>query len=305
MNFFYKNKKTALVAILVVYGLSFLIGYLSYQFWTSLLGTDNFTNVLIATFCIDILATLIVWLFSLIFKNASVYDPYWSVAPIAIVGFWLLKSQASGLHVHMMTFAIVLWGLRLTYNWFINFKGMQHEDWRYIHYRTKNPRLWLITNLFGIHIMPTIVVFLALIPISFVFFVETVIISWPIFIVGFILSVTAVITQYISDQQMRQFRQNKTNQGKHIDLGLWKYSRHPNYFGEVLMWWSVWVMQMAITSQWLTIIGPVIVTLLFVFISIPLMEKHIIEKIPTYAQYQNEVPALVFKFKRKSKMSSE
>jgi steroid 5-alpha reductase family enzyme len=132
---------------------------------------------------------------------------------------------------------------------------------------------------------------------------------------GFIISIAAVIIQTISDAQMDLFhksiikinntekihsKENNTSAGN-IDKGLWRHSRHPNYFGEVMLWWGIWIMQMGINPQkWITVTGPVVMTLLFVFISIPMMERHVIESKPDYLKYKQQVSMLIPWFRVKT-----
>jgi steroid 5-alpha reductase family enzyme len=178
----------------------------------------------------------------------------------------------------------------------LRWKGLKHEDWRYLMLKVKSPRTWFLTNLVGINLMPTAIVFLALIPLYYS-------IGYGgginyLIITGFIVSAAAVIVQTISDAQMDLFRKSDTG---NIDKGLWRHSRHPNYFGEVMFWWGLWIMQMGINPQkWITVTGPVVMVFLFVFISIPMMERHIIESKPDYLKYKQQVSMLIPWFRIKT-----
>jgi steroid 5-alpha reductase family enzyme len=151
--------------------------------------------------------------------------------------------------------------------------------------------MWFITNLIGINLMPTLIIFIALTPLYFAL-VTT---GRPVYfaIPGFIVCIAAVTIQAISDRHMDLFEKDPSNEGKHIDCGLWKYSRHPNYLGEISFWWGIWLMQVWLNpSAWWTVTGPVLMTLLFLFVSIPLMERHILETRPGYRKYQRKVPVM-------------
>ena len=280
------NKKIwSFLIVFVIYILAFLAGFLIYAV------SKYKINILLITFIADIAATLIVWGAGLIFKNSSVYDPYWSVAPAAIVSFWIIvKKTELSVSVILMLSVLIIWAARLTINWALRWKGLKHEDWRYLMLKVKSPRMWFLTNLVGINLMPTAIVFLVLIPVYYsIGFAGKV--NYLI-IIGFIISIAAVIVQTISDAQMDLFRKSST--GGNIDLGLWRLSRHPNYFGEVLFWWGLWIMQMGINPQkWITVAGPVVMALLFVFISIPMMERHVIESKPDYLLYKKQVAMLI------------
>jgi steroid 5-alpha reductase family enzyme len=98
----------------------------------------------------------------------------------------------------------------------------------------------------------------------------------------------------ISDAQMRRFRSAPNNRGKNMQSGLWAYSRHPNYLGEVTLWWGVWVIQISVLpALWWTVCAPILMTMLFVFISIPMMEKKLLASKEGYAAYQKSTSMLL------------
>jgi steroid 5-alpha reductase family enzyme len=281
-----KTRSVSFIIVLAVYVFSFFISFLVFNLF------DNI-HILISTLLADIAATLIVWIFGTMFGNSSLYDPYWSVAPLIIIPFWIVSAGISfSLFEILLFIAIFLWGIRLTINWANRWNGLAHEDWRYIKLKKDNPRLWLFTNLVGINLMPTLIVFVALLPAYFGITSESSINIMAI--IGFAICIVSVIIQAISDFQMDLFKKSKPLYGKFIDRGLWRYSRHPNYFAEVLFWWGIWILQMGINPKaWITVIGPVIVTVLFVFISIPMMEKHILASNPSYSDYQKQVAMFI------------
>lgn len=249
-------------------------------------------HLLIVTLIADIVATIVVWAFGLFFKNSSVYDPYWSFVPIPIVILWTLLDRLEfGLIEILYLTAIIIWGTRLTYNWIKRWRGLGHQDWRYTMLKAKAPSMWFFTNLFGINLFPTLIVFICMIPVYYGIFSER---AYNLLtILGFLISIGSVIIQAVSDRQMDDFK--KEHPGcANIDSGLWKYSRHPNYFGEVMFWWGLYVMQLSVSPGiWFTIIAPVAMTMLFLFISIPMMEDHIMISRPGYIPYREQVSKFV------------
>ena len=287
-----KNRVASFLIILAVYILAFFVGLLVFKLSSNM-------HVLVSTFLADIAATLVVWGFGILFKNSSIYDPYWSLAPVIILPCWIIiKGISFSITDILFLVAIVVWGIRLTLNWARRWKGLHHQDWRYTMLKERSPRLWFFTNLVGINLMPTVIVFIALIPVYFgigqgkgVNILN---------ILQFAICVGAILTESIADRQMDLFRKDKSHKNQYIDQGLWRYSRHPNYFGEVSFWWGIWLMQMGTAPQiWSTVIGPILVTLLFIFISIPMMEKHILATNPTYSHYQKQVSMLKPMFRKK------
>jgi steroid 5-alpha reductase family enzyme len=279
-----KSKVQFQLLVLTVYIVAFSLGILSFYAFRHL-------GIFYATFIGDVVATVVIWLVGVMIKNSSIYDPYWSIAPPLILVFWLvIRGQALGLVEILLLIAVFTWGIRLTYNWVKRFKGFEDQDWRYLMIKDKAPKLWWITNFWGINMVPTIVVYLAMIPIYSIVFSDGQ--TGIVTIVGFLLAIAAALLQHLSDTAM-QIHRNSEKSGA-INVGLWKYSRHPNYLGEVLLWWSVLIMQYGYNGIiWPNIIGAIAMNALFIFISIPMMEKYIANKYPTYADYKKSVPRLL------------
>lgn len=240
-----------------------------------------------------ILLTIFVFAGSLIFNNASVYDPFWSIYPVALLMVWIaVKGEDSIPENILLIIAILIWSIRLTLNWARAWKGLQHEDWRYVQLKRENGKLFPLVNFFGIHLFPTLLVSLGMIPAYYIFFGINSTNSWQI--IALLICMVAATIEFIADEQQRTFKRKRKTGNEFIQTGLWKYSRHPNYLGEILFWWGIYFFALFSNSQyWWTGIGAAAMTCLFVFISIPLMENHIIEKNPDYKIYQANVAALL------------
>lgn len=258
----FKSRAFGFVIILFVYLIAAACGVISYLY----LPFEFWLNLLLA----DVIATVVTFIFSVIFRNASVYDPYWSIQPIVIIIAFAIKAPALGVAQILPMIAIFIWGVRLTANWAYTFHGIEHQDWRYTMLKESTGKLYPLVNFLGIHLVPTLIVYGCTLPA-----VYTLVYS-PAFNAGsavfFALSVCAVILQGTADIQMHAFR--KKGQGGFIRDGLWKYSRHPNYLGEILMWWGIALSFVCIMPEyWFLIAGALANTLLFLFISIPLADK--------------------------------
>ncbi len=243
----------------------------------------------------DVIMTIAVFLMGLLIKNASLYDPYWSVIPPFIIIEWnLVVGTSSSILNTLVLLVVVIWSVRLTYNWWKNWTGFQEQDWRYDMLKDKSPKLYPLTNFFGIHLIPTLVVFIQLINVY-----DSVSLSVNVlFIIGLIICLAAPIIQFIADKQMYEFRQSNKNKAKVIDNGLWRYSRHPNYFGELLFWTGIYIIYVSSSNRIdLNIIYPIAMILLFVFISVPMMEKKL-ENRKGYSEYKNRV-SMIIPFRRK------
>jgi steroid 5-alpha reductase family enzyme len=252
-------------------------------------------NLLLDSFIADVVATVVIFIFSRLFKNSSFYDAYWSVIPPLFLVYWYNHSEAQGISERYILISIVVWfwAIRLTYNWAKHWTGLNHEDWRYPMLKKKSGRLEAFTDFFGIHFFPTVQVFLAMLPMYF----ATVLSTRPLNaldLLACLMGVSAASIQLLADRQLHQFIATR-KEGQIIEHGLWKYSRHPNYFGEVLFWASLAVFGLASYPEawWLQVIGFVAMTTMFVFVSIPLMEVRSLERRPKYQDTINRISMLV------------
>ena len=276
-----KNSRTkSFIFMALIYLVAITAGIIVYE----VLPFNAYISLLIA----DIVATAVTYLYSVIFDNASVYDPYWSVAPIVIV-LYLVSSYGLNTLTTLLLIAILLWGIRLTANWAYTFGGLTHQDWRYTMLKGKTGKAYQLVNFIGIHLVPTLVVYSCMVPVLYCF--ENGLSANFGSVYFFLVAIAAIVIQGTADIQMHKYR--KTKKTPFIRTGLWKHSRHPNYLGEITMWWSVALMVVcADFSAWYLIIGAVANTLLFAFISIPLAEGKQAKK-EGYEDYKRETRALL------------
>ena len=296
-----KNRAASLFIILLIYILATVCGYFVFNFFD--LKLPMWLSLLLA----DIGATVVVFVFSLIFNNASVYDPYWSVQPPVILCFVLvnyilvakLGTALLGLYdevnislspVAVYLFVTVLfWSIRLTANWAYNFKSFEYQDWRYVMLKEKTGRFYPVINFLGIHLFPTCVVYLCVLPAVTAYWEDADFgAASTVFIT---LSLFAAIFQGIADIQMHKFR--KSGAGGFIRTGLWKHSRHPNYLCEILMWWGIGLASVFALGfeYWYLLAGALLNTLMFFFVSIPMAEKRQSKK-PGFEEYKKETRML-------------
>ena len=152
-----KSKNGSLTLVFFYYVISFYLAYLA----TKNFDFDGWLHILIW----HVSATLIIFLFSNVHKNSSIYDPFWHVAPIPIVFYIAKQSSLPTLELNLVLGAFLFWALRLTYNWYLNWNNLDHEDFRYIDLKNNNKFMAFINDLFGIHLIPTIIVNVSLYPI--------------------------------------------------------------------------------------------------------------------------------------------
>ena len=251
----------------------------------------------------DLAATIVIFLFSVLVRNSSMYDPYWSVAPVAIALFWLLQPGSNGFANlrHVLIFALLcLWAIRLTANWASQWRGLGHEDWRYRDIQRQTGRSYWPVSFLGIHLFPTILVFGGCLALWPTLSDENAHLSW-LDVVAALVTLTAIVIEATADWQMRRFRRSVSLSAKRdathaaMPRGLWSVTRHPNYFGEVLFWWGLYLfVPLAYPDFRLVVIGPLLILGLFLGVSIPLMERHLLAGHPEYVEYQRRVVSPFF-----------
>lgn len=258
-----------------------------------------FANIWLEILLLHVIATVIIYIGSVIHKNSSLYDPFWSVAPIPIVLYFCFfhDTNISVINSLLISLPILIWAIRLTRNWAISWPGFIHEDFRYIDLKKGNKFRLEFINFTGIHLIPTLQVNVSLLPIYFLYTSNNLGNINYLLLFASLFSVSAVIIETIADEQMREFRKDKLNKGKTMNKGLWRLSRHPNYFGEVMFWVGLYLMAVLTveTPNWL-FVSPLSMIMLFVFISCPMMDKRSLKKRPSYHNYMNNTSQLFLWF---------
>jgi steroid 5-alpha reductase family enzyme len=240
----------------------------------------------------DLAATVFIWLASLILDNASVYDPYWSVQPPIILGLALIVLGEPKAGPILLTLAIAFWGARLSINWMNTFHGLHKQDWRYDLLKAQSGQFFPLVNLIGIQVMPTLIVYACLLP-GFYY----ILLGGGMNILtalGLLLIFGGAVLEMAADYQMQKFRQEREDRSELLCSGLWRYSRHPNYLGEITVWWGVYLVMLSeYPALWLLGFGALANTCLFLFISIPLAENHLAEYKQGYEAYQRNTRMLL------------
>lgn len=291
------SRAQSFVFIIFVYAFAIAIGGFVF------VVTMPMMHMLIAMLLADTVATIVVWLSGILVKNSSMYDPYWSVIPpLIFIGFLLGRDERVTLEQYFVLSVILVWSVRLTYNWAIGFMGIKHSDWRYDMYRRRFPKLWHIVNFFGINYMPTLLVFFGCVPLYYITAEADA--TGALTVIGGIICIASAVLSFIADGQLRRFRNDRKNAGRNMETGLFRFSRHPNYLGEVAFWFGVFILS-AHAAPWYTAAGCVLIALLFIFISIPMMEKRLLLSKSGYADYKRRVSMLLIMPARRAREDGE
>lgn len=286
-----RKKWIGLLLLTIVYLIALVIGG---AFFIGMKDTlPLLVNILIA----DILCTVFVWACGIVLKTASTYDPYWSIQTFFIYLGLLIYFNNWNFFTIFPLVAIFLYSVRLTVNFAVGFHDLTYVDWRYKMLAQKSGRFFQAVNLFGICMFPTLVVYTASIPL----FIYASLSSFSYLdMIGSIVVLLGTLLELVSDLQMKKFIKTRTSRDQVIDIGLWKYSRHPNYLGEISIWFGVaLVLIINNPSYWYYLMGAVINLLMFLFISIPMEENHMKEYKPGINEYIKTTSCLLILPKKK------
>jgi steroid 5-alpha reductase family enzyme len=289
------KKSVGLIILLIIYLLATGVGIGVFYV------CDTFTNMhfILSALLADVAATLFVWMTGLIFKTMSVYDPYWSVQTIIIYILLLVKFNNWNLGTILLLIPLGIYTIRLTGNFIYTFTNLGYIDWRYKMLKEKSGKLYFLLSLAGICMFPTLVVYSASLPAFF--FAESGEFH-PLILIGIILMLGSIALELVSDMQMHTFRKNRTSKDEVINVGLWKYSRHPNYLGEISFWFALYFVYFVLNiSMWYLFAGALINLVMFLIISIPMEEKHMLQYKPNLKDYIASTSMLLILPKRKTK----
>jgi len=241
-----------------------------------------------------LIATIVVYLASFLYKNSSFYDPFWSVVPIPIIfyiAFWPTSKNLDYEKIILFIVPVLFWGIRLTFNWVRRWEGLNDEDFRYVD--LKSHKFSKLIDFFGIHIYPTLQVNLSLLPSYYGLSISTNTANIWLYLASF-FTFMAVTLELVSDNQLWKFKKDKSNTDKFIDTGLWEFSRHPNYLGEILFWWGIFFMLLSIdNSYWFLFICPLSMNLMFSLITCSMMDERNLEKREGFKEYMKKTNQLI------------
>lgn len=279
-----------MVLVLGVYLLALAVGCVT------LVAVPAGWSPLVRAAVADGIATLVVFGAGVLFRNASFYDPYWSVAPPVLMAYFFVASGADfDLRSGVVAALVLFWAVRLTANWARGWRGLEHEDWRYVDLQKSSGRGYFWVNLSGIHLFPTALVYLGCLPLWGVTQGSA---GWNV-LDGVAATITfgAVVLELVADEQKRRFLHAISDPKAVCERGVWSWSRHPNYLGEIGFWFGLWIFALAGGLRWWwTGVGVLAMTLLFIFISIPMLEKRQVIRRPSYTDYQRRVGVLLPRF---------
>jgi len=245
---------------------------------------------LISTLGVVLAFFFMLWVASLVVRDASIVDRFWGMAFFVIVSATSAATDGFQGRAHLVIFLTAVWGFRLSMHITMRNLG-KPEDYRYQAMRRHwGPRFWIVSlaTVFGLQAVLAWLVSLPLQaaisapqPAHITFFDALGLLVWT---AGFLF-------ESIGDWQLARFKSQPHNRGKLMDRGLWRYTRHPNYFGDALQWWGLWLFAVAVGAWW-TAIGPALMTFLLLRVSgVTMLEKRMMRTRPQYEDYSRRTSA--------------
>ena len=239
----------------------------------------------------SILFFTILWVVSLRLQNSSIADVGWGPNILLIGLTYYFTSDGSLLRAQLTLALLAIWGVRLGLHLYYR-QRLEGEDHRYVKWRDEYEDNWWWISYFKVFLLQSVLAWVVSLPIYFaIVSVGPASLTWLDY-VGVAVFVTGFLFETVSDEHLRRFRADRANKGRVLDTGLWSYTRHPNYFGEALIWWGFGIISVA-TGGLPGLIGPVILTYLLIYVSgIAMIEPSLFTK-QGYSSYAGKTPVFL------------
>jgi steroid 5-alpha reductase family enzyme len=223
------------------------------------------------------------WLVSLAKNDVSIVDSLWSLMFLLIAGFCFFADGGAGsARAGLVLGLVAVWSLRLSGYITLRNHG-QPEDYRYQQIRERNQPNFRFKSLYLVFWLQAALAWLIAMPLAVAVFSDSPL-GW-LDLAAFALWMIGMTFEVGGDTQLAAFKRDPSNKGKVLDTGLWRYTRHPNYFGEFTLWWGYWLFAVA-AGGWWTLASPLLMSFLLLKVSgVALLEKDIGERRPKYADY--------------------
>jgi len=242
---------------------------------------EQLTYVLINSATVISGLMLTIWLISLILKDASVVDLIWGLGFVLVAWTSVLTTQSNNWILPLLT---TVWGLRLSgYLAWRNYG--QSEDYRYRAMRDHHGKSFPLVSIVTVFGLQGLIMWIVSLPLQAGAIATNYVWKW-LLIPGVVLWAIGLCFETLGDWQLARFKANRNNSGAVLDSGLWRYTRHPNYFGDFAVWWGVYFVAMAHSGAWWTVIGPIVMSVFLMRVSgVTLLEKSLTKTKPQYADY--------------------
>jgi len=233
------------------------------------------------------------WVISLVRKNVTIADSFWGPGFVLIAWLTFFNTHGFFWRKIILTTLVTLWGLRLFFHLHGRNAG-KGEDPRYGAWREKHGENFWLISLFKVFLIQALFQWLIALGVQYgqIFAVPARLTVFDA--AGIFIWIAGFMMESVADRQLSNFTKKPENKGKILDSGLWRYSRHPNYFGESLMWWGIFVIVLSVPWGIWTIVSPVVITYtLLKLTGVSMMEETEFGDNPEYQAYVSKTPAFI------------
>ena len=233
-----------------------------------------------------LIAVTVLWAISVPLRDASIIDMFWG--PLFVAMAWVLLAFAGEVHVrtYLITLLVTLWGLRLAYHLITRNLG-QGEDARYRRWRERGGPTWWLASFYRVYLLQGAIALMVATPIVAAFYRPD---GFNLInFTGLLVWALGFVFELVADVQLAQFKARPDNRGRILDEGLWGLSRHPNYFGDAVQWWGLGLVA-ATPGTWWALVGPAVMTGVFITLSNDVLERGMKRRHPEYDDYVTRTP---------------
>ncbi len=244
----------------------------------------------------------LLWLLSLLLKDASIVDIFWGVG--FVISGWVYYAFApDGFQARklLLMALVTIWGLRLA--GYIAWRNLgKGEDYRYQNWRREHGQRWWYRSYFQVFLLQGFLMWIIGLPLlAAQYYPDPTRLTW-LDGLGVVVWGIGFIFEALGDWQLSRFKANPANKGKLLTSGVWRYTRHPNYFGDAAQWWGFYLFALATGSGWWTFISPLIMSYFLRYVSgVTMLEKSLKDSKPGFAEYVQSTNAFIPWFPRKAK----
>ncbi len=239
------------------------------------------------------------WLLSLALRDSSIVDIFWGIGYIVLAGFYFLSTPDGAFARKLLITGLVgVWGLRLSIHILLRNWG-KGEDFRYRAWREAAGESWWWESYFRVFLLQGVLLWLVSVPLLAAQVAPEPTTLTALDLAGILIWGIGFTFEAVGDWQLTRFRANPANQRRLLTEGLWRYTRHPNYFGDAVQWWGFFLIAAA-AGGWLTVFSPLLMTALLLRVSgVSMLERTLRETKPGYEAYMQRTPAFFPWFPRR------
>ena len=225
-------------------------------------------------------------------RDNSLADVAWGGGFVLLALLSLALAAEPTSRAVLVTALVGLWGLRLALHIAMRKRG-QGEDFRYAAWRRNWGRHWVWRSYLQVFLLQGVLLYVVALAVIRVNLTTGPALGW-LDLVGVLVWIVGFVFEAVGDWQLIRFTRDEANRGTVMDRGLWRWSRHPNYFGEAVQWWGIWLLAVAVPGQWWTVVSPLLITWLLLKVSgVPMLEQALEKRVAGYREYQRRTSVFV------------